>query len=69
MSAGHRIYNIVVNIPDICHALKAKDFQMMVTGRQKLFTILFMVFIGNILIYKARRFDSEKVYYFQTSFN
>ena len=44
------------------------DFQMMVTGRQKLLTILFMVFLGTILIYKARGFGSEKVNNFQTTF-
>ena len=44
------------------------DFQMMVTGRQKLLTILFMVFLGTILIYKARGFGPEKVNNFQTTF-
>jgi len=34
---------------------------MMVTGRQKLLTFLFMVFLGTILIYKARGFGPEKM--------
>ena len=42
----------------------ADDFQMMVaTGRQKFLTILFMVFLGTILIYKA--WSSHKVNNFQ----
>ena len=31
------------------------------TGRQKLLTILFLVFLGTLLIYKAHKFGSEKV--------
>ena len=45
----------------------AEDFQIMMTGRQKLnsylITILFLVFLGTILIYKGYMFDSEKVNY------
>ena len=39
----------------------ADYFQMMMTGRQKLLTILFLVFLGTLLIYKAHKFGSEKV--------
>ena len=49
-------------------AFALNDFQMMVTGRQKLLTILFMVFLGTILIYKARVYGPEKVNNFKTTF-
>ena len=71
---GHNLWFIDINRPSgtfcgfcentLSNLPFADDFQMMMTtGRQKFLTILFMVFLGTILIYKG--WSSEKVNYFQ----